>query len=140
MVIVLYHALWLANYYSFKKLNGEYKKDDGVYYNTYGDYTISYHYPDYPFLAGNYSIVNSDSSIRLIVWPPNIINGNYKYGVYIYDFDNESEHIFFLDKNMKYVSEKNKLEADTKKDKKVLNINKVELKQMLETLEKNYSD
>ncbi len=140
IIIVLYHALWAANYYSFKKLNGEYEKDDGIYYKAEGKYTISYNYPDYPLLSGNYFIVNSDSSVRLIVWPPSIINQEYKYGVYIYDFDNESEHIFFLDKDMNYISDKNKSEADMKKDIEVFNLKKVELEQMLETLKKNYND
>ncbi len=139
IIAVLYNVLWAFNYFSFKKLKGEYTKGQNVYYLNEKDYALTYKSPSYPYLDGNYAVINKDSSIRLIVWPPNLLKWEYRYIVYIHDKKSENEHIFYVDRDMNYLDTNDTGEEQAKKIKAILHRNKEELKMLLSILEDKYN-
>ncbi len=139
IIAVLYNVLWAFNYFSFKKLKGEYTKGQNVYYLNEKDYALTYKSPSYPYLDGNYAVINKDSSIRLIVWPPNLLNKSYKYALYLYDKDTNYDYIVYVDNDMNYVDEETNLtEEEIKNVQIILKERQQSLQKLLHILETKY--
>lgn len=129
-VLMTWNILWVANYNKYLKLSEGYKK----YYKTMGkqieNYNCTLKCPNYFSFQGNFAISNDNLSI--IIWPDLFINGNYKFGLRIFDEKLNHGYLFYVDNQLNYldIPENHFSDDEVKVIKEILNKNMAQLEKM----------
>lgn len=105
---LLYNLVWLINYASYSKLIDEKysvlpTSSLSRIYNADG---ISYSMkkPGYLSFTGNTASVSSDMRITILVWPSFMCKGVKEYGLALYDEEEDTCYMMYVDENMKFDS------------------------------------
>lgn len=111
-LIVIWHAIWFANYYSYRYYPNGYTEYYDYLTKSTKDHEYSYNikYPNYPSFVGNYTLDNNN--LIIIIWPGLFTNGNREYGIYVFDSDLNQTFEFYVDSSLNYSYEKNNILSD----------------------------
>lgn len=129
--IAIYNIIWLVNYYQFSTPKEGYEKNVKTYSKEIDNYLISYGKPEYLQFTGNYGISNYGDTLSIILWPPRIFEKEMKYGVILYDEEEDHGYMFYVDKDLNYIAD-DTLEFEVEEEaKRNLEENHEELVKML---------
>lgn len=108
--ILGFHLVWLINYMMFYQ-PADYSSD--THFKIKDKVTLSYSPPSYPSFTGNYAIANADDSTSLLIWPKNFFNQKMRYGVMLYDKEEDRGWMFYVNCRLEYDDNYNVFSADS---------------------------
>lgn len=114
IAILGFQILWYVNYTQFRRPDG-YELAVNDYYKNFDGYTVSYHSPEYPKFTGNYAISDNEDKITIILWPETVLRRKPKFGVSMYNDENEIVYLINVDENLKYIEGENNFDIQEKK-------------------------
>lgn len=133
ILFLIWNIVWAVNFYCYHKTTEGYEKSPVSYIKSGKDYTYTVVKPHYLSFTGNFAITNN-KALSLIIWPGIFFKGDSEYGIGIYDHRSEETYRFYVDKNLKYLEDKNDVYSDLeeKRIKKLLKKYEGNLEKMLQ--------